>query len=232
MVAPIFLLLVFAVIEYSLINSAVGAYNFGAKDAARHGAIVGPTESGADCKMLQIIESHVVGVVAAKPVEVDIFEATESGTYSSTALQDKYSYTAGGSACPSDPRWSLISANWQPGTACPTPPCRNDRLVSQDYLGVHIIYHYTYVTAFFSSLGATITLNADSVQRIEPQELRHSPTPKAGPAIAALAPATPAAPSLDAIVDMGALAPLWAFLMARAVAMWRASETGEKERQS
>jgi Flp pilus assembly protein TadG len=228
MVAPIFLLLVFAVIEYSLINSAVGAYNFAAKDAARYGAIVGPTNTSADTTMLQIINSHVVGVVAAQPIEVDIFEATESGTYDpANPNQDKYTYSGGS--------WVAGSQTWQPGAlTCGTSGtsiCRDDRLVSQDYLGVHIIYHYTYVTAFFSSLGATITLTADSVQRIEPQELRKYPTPGTGSAIAALSPVSPAAPAPGAIVDLLGLAPLWAFL-ARASETWRASETSDKERQS
>lgn len=222
LVAPLFLLLVFAVIEYSLINSAVGAYNFAAKDAARYGAIVGPTDTSADTRMGQIVNSHVLGVVAAQPVEMDIYEATESGTYSSTAPQDKYTYSGGA--------WALS------GTAGWPPSARDDRLVSQDYLGVHITYKYTYVTAFFSTLGATITLTADSVQRIEPQELHRFPTPGTGAAIAARAPVAPAAPSLGALVDMGVLAPLWMFLeRARRIGGARengGSESGEKERQS
>jgi Flp pilus assembly protein TadG len=187
LVVPLFIVLVFAVVEYSLINASIGAYNFAAKDAARYGAIKGPTDANADCEMLDnFVTPHVAGVVAAVPIEVDIFEATESGVYSTTALQDKYSPNPGTCA-----NWNLISGNWQPGTACPTPSCRDDRLVSQDYLGVHITYQYTYVTAFFSSLGATITLTADSVQRIEPQELFHRPAPGVTPILAARSPTTP-----------------------------------------
>jgi Flp pilus assembly protein TadG len=198
LILPLFLLLVFAVVEYSLINSAIGAYNFAAKDAARQGAIDGPTVATADQDMLKIINGHVIGVVAAVPVEADIFEATESGSYPGTGAQDVYTYSGGA--------WTLVSANWQPGTLCPTPPCRDDRLVSQDYLGVRITYHYTYVTAFFSSAGATITLTATSVQRIEPQELRHHSAPGTSPVIAARALATPGSP-LGGALSLLAIAP-------------------------
>lgn len=222
LVIPLFLLLVFAIVEYSLINSAIGSYNFSAKDAARYGAIVGPTDTNADCRMLDLIDSRVIGVVAAQPVEVDIFEATESGAYSSSAAQDKYSYSPS-SAC-ANGAWTLLSHSWLPGPSgdCGTAACRDDRLVSQDYLGVHITYKYTYVTAFFSTLGATITLYADSVQRIEPQEIRIHPTPGRAPAIAALPPQIPQAPLLSMI----ALLPSWNF---RA---WRARGADEKERRS
>lgn len=180
LVLPLFLLLVFAVVEYSLINSAIGAFNFAAKDAARDGAIVGPTVATADTDMLNIITSHTTGVVAAIPVEVDIFEATESGSYPGTGKQNKYTYSGGA--------WTLSGSIGWPVAS------RDDRLVSQDYLGVHIIYHYTYVTAFFTSAGAMITLNADSVQRIEPQELRYHSTPGTAPAIVSRAPSGPTSP--------------------------------------
>ena len=204
LVLPLFLLLIFAVVEYSLINSAIGSYNFAAKDAARYGAIVGPTVAGADQQMLDIISSHVIGVVAAVPVEADIFEATESGAYSSSALQDDYVYSGGAWVSNGTKTWPVN--------------LRDDRLVSQDYLGVHITYKYTYVTAFFSTLGATITLTADSVQRIEPQEIRSAP--KSGPDIAALPPQAP-------FVGFGALAPFW--IPGRGA--WRIRWTNGKERR-
>jgi Flp pilus assembly protein TadG len=204
LVLPLFLALIFSVVEYSLINSAIGAYNFAAKDAARFGAIVGPSDTGAtgyqaDTDMLNIIDNHVLGVVAAIPVEVDIFEATEAGTYdtSNPPLQDKWVYSGGS--------WSAASLNWKPGV-------RNDQLVSQDYIGVRVVYHYTYVTAFFSSLGATITLSALSVQRIEPQQIYHHPALGTGAAIAALDPLAPLAPSLGFV----ALIPSWNFKARRA----------------
>ena len=204
LVLPLFLLLIFAVVEYSLINSAIGAFNFAAKDGARYGAIVGPTVGNADANILAIVSGHVSGVVAAVPVEADIFEATESGTYPGTGKQNRYSYSGG--------TWSPIGvAGWPVAT-------RDDRLVSQDYLGIHIIYHYTYVTAFFSSLGATITLTADSVQRIEPQELFHHPAPGAGASVAARAPVD--SPLGDGFALL-ALTPIFLYRPARKAGPWR-----------
>lgn len=193
LVAPIFLLLLFAVVEYALINAAVGTYNFAAKDAARYGAIAGPTLPNADVTIQNLITSHVLGVVAAQLKEVDIFEATESGTYATTQPQDSWTYANGA--------WTVLYATWPQGA-------RNDQLVSQDYLGVRIVYQYTYVTAFFISAGATITLNATSVQRIEPQEIRAKPTPGASGGIASRDPFAPSSPYTP-LLTLGALLPGW-----------------------
>lgn len=224
LVAPIFLLLLFAIIEYSLINAAIGSYNFAAKDAARYGAIKGPTDATVDTQMLNIINSHVLGVVAATPVEVDIYQSTESGAYSTAALQDKYIYSGG--------VWTLSGvAGWPPGDLlkCAPSVCRDDRLVSQDYLGVHIIYQYTYVTAFFSSLGATITLTADSVQRIEPQELYVKPTPGAAPVTAARDPLSPPSPGAPLLM-LGALLPYWVIRVRAGHGGWSAMDRKERRR--
>ncbi len=214
LVLPLFLMLIFAVVEFSLINTAIGAYNYAAKDAARLGAILGPapTTPGADQQMLALILSHVSAIPAATPYEVIIFQATESGTYSTSALQDQYFYNANGT-------WTAGTLTWQPGnSSCGGPTgCRNDSLVSQDYLGVLIIYHYTYVTALLSSLGATITLQALSVQRIEPQQIYHRPAPETGASIAALNPPGPRQP----LLVLAALMPLWAFTTRRVYRMGR-----------
>ncbi len=196
LVLPLFLLLIFAVVEYSLINQAIGSYNFAAKEAARYGAINGNASD--DLYMLNnYVSPHVIGVVAAQPIEVDIFQATESGAWSSTALQDVWTFTKGA---------------WTAGTQGWPPTSRDEHLVSQDYIGVRIVYQYTYVTAFFSSLGATITLTSLSVQRIEPQEIyRH---PALGSEIALT---TPYIPSLPApALGLLAVIPSWVFRLRRA----------------
>lgn len=210
LVLPLFLLLIFAVVEYSLINSAIGSYNFAAKDAARYGAING--QSADDLYMLNnYVNPHVIGVVAAQPVEADIFEATESGVYDpASANQDKWTYSKGA--------WTAGTQGWLPSS-------RNEQLVSQDYIGVRIVYNYTYVTAFFSSLGATITLTSMSVQRIEPQEIYHHPA--LGSEIALAAPDSPFLPAPT--LGLVAVIPAWVFRARRARAP---DHTDGKEQQA
>ena len=152
LVAPVFFLLFFGVIEFSIINTAIGVYNFAAKDAARLGAIRGPTDANVDQEIVTLISGRVVGLAAARVVRIEIYQSDETGAYSS-AKEDVYD----GQGNP------IGSATW-PYTA------RVDNQALTDYLGVRITYQYTYLTAFFSSAGATLTLTADAVDRIEPTE--------------------------------------------------------------
>lgn len=175
LVAPLFLLLIFGVVEYSLINASVGAFNFAAKDGARFGAIIGNGQapnntSDVDAYMVNyIILPHVVGLVFAQGTEIDIFRATEAGgcvlNTSGVCEEDIWQ--------PANGVWGRISNTWT-GT-------RNDQLSNADYLGVTIHYTYTYLTAFFAVTSPTINLTATSIQRIEPQQYgdRYDPRHKA-----------------------------------------------------
>ncbi len=155
LVAPIFFLLIFGVIEFSLINTSIGAYNFAAKDAARIGSIAGPTNAAIDQEIVALVNSHVSAVPAARTIEIDIFQATSAGA--PTGLED--SYTAAGVAIGS-PTWPYTLRNdGAPANATQSP-----------FLGVRIIYQYTYVTAILSSAGPTLILTTTAVFRIEPQE--------------------------------------------------------------
>lgn len=172
LVAPLFLMLLFGVIEYSLINASIGAYNFAAKDAAREGAILGKggvpgpggTTTPADNYMVNnIILPHVSGVVIAQMTKIEIFHASETGACISTTG------SGGAQVCQEDiwqqsgGTWSSTSSNWPQTT-------RNDALANADYIGVKISYTYTYLTALLAITTPTISLTATSVQRIEPQE--------------------------------------------------------------
>jgi hypothetical protein len=178
LVAPLFLLMLFGVVEFSLINASIGTFNFAAKDAARYGAIIGrgspPTPNQAtplDVYIVNnIIAPRVAGVVVAQMTQVEIFDASQTGG------------CAGGGSFPcatkvdilrqSGGSWVSTSNSW------PTTQ-RNDQLANADYLGVRISYTYTYLTAFFAISSPTINLNALSVQRIEPQQFGQRQSPSA-----------------------------------------------------
>lgn len=166
MVAPLFFLLFFGIVEFSLINASIGAFNFAAKDAARFGAILGKSNVAVGNTIIptdqyivmNVILPHVSGVVVAQMTKVEIYNSDESGVcvlVSGACQEDIYQYTGGS--------WQSTSDTWQMSQ-------RNDQLANADYLGVRISYTYTYLTALFAISSPTIYLQADSIQRIEPQQ--------------------------------------------------------------
>jgi hypothetical protein len=165
LILPVFIILIFGVVEYALINASIGAFNFAAQDAARYGAIIGPTDPNIDIEMLtQAITPRVSGIVMARLVSVEIFHASETGGCSDGTQVFP---------CPQEDLYTAQTGLWSYGWPVSS---RNDQLITADYLGVRITYQYTYLTAFFATLSPQITLTAISVQRIEPQEYGKRPT--------------------------------------------------------
>lgn len=167
LIAPLFFMLIFGVVEYSLINASIGTFNFAAKDAARLGAIIGngavqitsTSTMPVDQYMVNnVIVPRVTGIVFAQITEVDIFDAAEDGSC----------VVNGSGTCKADV-WTLSKGTWTNTDNWPAST-RNDALSNADYLGVKILYTYTYLTAFFAITSPTINLTAESIQRIEPQQ--------------------------------------------------------------
>jgi hypothetical protein len=166
LISPIFIVVIFGVVEYALINASIGAFNFAAQDAARYGAIIGPTDPNIDAEMLaQFITPRVSGIVMARIVKVEIFHAGQTGGCSDGSQAFP---------CPQEDVYTAQSGLWAYGWPAST---RQDQLITADYLGVRITYQYTYLTAFFATTSPQITLTATSVQRIEPQEYGMRPAP-------------------------------------------------------
>jgi hypothetical protein len=186
MVAPLFLTLLFGIVEFTLINASVAAFNFAAKDGARMGAILGKspasvngTQVPTDTYIVQnVILPRVVGLVMAKASKIEIFNSSQSGacvsdTSTKACEEDVWQ--------PSGSTWGSTSDNW------PTKS-REDALANADYLGVKISYSYTYLTALFAIASPTINLTAESIQRIEPQEYGDRPAPPTAVLASTIAP--------------------------------------------
>jgi hypothetical protein len=190
LIAPVFFLTFFGAIELSLIIASVGSYNFAVRDAARIGSLLGRTDPYPDVKLggiIDTIRAHVSGIVMAKATEIDVYRAVSDGhcipppilppppppippppelsvddpgcakcVYSLTSTLQ---CTAGGT-------------NWNVDN-------RNDSLENADYLGVRVLYQYTFLTGFVSTVGSTLSLSATSAQRIEPQDFQGSHSPGA-----------------------------------------------------
>ncbi|MEO7003377.1 MAG: TadE/TadG family type IV pilus assembly protein, partial [Ktedonobacterales bacterium] len=135
LISPIFFLMIFGVIEFSVINASIGVYNFAAKDAARIGSIHGPTDAQSDQEMVRLILSRVSGLGAAHILKIEIYRSNETGGYD-PAHDDAY-----------DGQGNPIGVATWPYSA------RSDSGAFDEYLGVRITYQYIYLTAFFSSAG-------------------------------------------------------------------------------
>ncbi len=175
LIVPFFMMTFFGAIEMSLIVASLGAYNFAVRDGARVGSIEGPTDPAVDSNILATIRSHVSGIVMARALEVDIYRATSDGACLNApsgvgalrvSVDDptcaKGVYTLSG---------TLISGPWPVND-------RDDALISADYVGVRILFQYTFLTGFIGSVGTSLNLSSTSAQRIEPQDFssdHHAP---------------------------------------------------------
>lgn len=156
LVAPLFFLVFFGFIEFALINASIAGYNFAAKDGARIGSLLGRTDATVDTQIVTDIRIHVAGIVMAKPVQIEIFKADEGGNpvLNGGALIENV-YDINGN--------TIGTQSWPVDS-------RNDTLLDADYLGVKITFKYTYLTSYVSGGNSSLTLAANSVQRIEPQD--------------------------------------------------------------
>lgn len=168
LVAPLFFTLLFGVIEFSLINASVSSFQFATEDAARLGSLLGRSDSTVDTQMVTLIQSHVSGLVVAQIIKIEIYQSNAVGNYilpgKSGPVEDVYN--ADGTL--------KGSAGWPPNA-------RNTSLASADYLGVLVTYRYTYLTAFISGGAAALQLTANSVERLEPQDVMRQRSSVAAP---------------------------------------------------
>ncbi len=212
MIVVPFLLAFFAIIEFGLLMSSVGSYDFATREAARLGSVVGRTDPNADQSIIKAVTGRVQGAVAAQISEIDIYKAdpftgncnnsgpTPVSVDDPTCLKDQYFFNGAG------PLHTLCTG---PGTAvyCAWPPdLRDDSLANADYLGVRVLYKYTFVTSFQMFIG-TLNLSTFSVQRIEPQDYQSGQVspPIASRVSGAAHPALAAAPPVWKQEDEGGI---------------------------
>jgi Flp pilus assembly protein TadG len=166
LIAPLFVLTFFGAIEMSLIIASLGAYNFAVRDAARVGSILGRTDPYVDFKILKTISAHVSGLVMAKATEIDIYRAASDGSCLNAQSGPATSVSVDDPTCAKgvyDNTGTLVSGGWAVDS-------RDDALVSADYVGVRIVFNYTFITGFVGTIGTSLTLSSTSAQRIEPQD--------------------------------------------------------------
>jgi Flp pilus assembly protein TadG len=201
LIAPVFFLLIFGTIEFSLLLASIGNYNFATREGARFGSVIGRTDGTVDQQIVWNLAQRVQGTVTAIGSEVDIYKAASDGTCldssglataidSSSCLKNVYALPV---TVASYQSITCTICNWPVNS-------RNDSLLNADYMGVRVKYQYTYLTAFFTSGVPTVQLVANSTQRIEPQDYgrRHDARPTAS-----------VFPGSDAIAPWAAMLPPW-----------------------
>jgi Flp pilus assembly protein TadG len=177
LIAPLFFTLLFGLVEFALIHTAIDVVNFATKDAARLGSLLGRTDSTVDSQMVAEIRSRTGGIVVAKVTRIEVFKSDATGNpVVSGGNIVEYVYDVNG---------NTVGATTWPVNQ------RNDSLLDADFLGVRVTYNYTYLTGFIAGAGSTLQLTATSVQRIEPQDYQGqyvSPNPSTATAFIAFSP--------------------------------------------
>lgn len=163
LVAPLLLLVILGTIEFSFLYQSTNTVNFAAREGARVGAVLGPTDAAADSKILQAIFAATSGgsaLLFSQIQMIEIFKSNKNGAVpaglTSCAQQSNEDvYDGQGNACPGTPGWP--------------PGARNATFHAADYLGVRITFAYSWVTSFVSAAQSQLKMTSVSIQLIEPQ---------------------------------------------------------------
>jgi Flp pilus assembly protein TadG len=163
LVLPLLLTVIFGTIEFCFLYQSTNTVNFAAREGARVGAVLGPTDAGADSKIITAIfdsTSGGSGLLFSQIQMIEIFKSDQNGTVPATlgscAQQTNEDvYDGSGNACPGALGWP--------------PSSRNATFNSADYLGVRITFVYNWVTSFVSAAQGQFRTSSVSIQLIEPQ---------------------------------------------------------------
>jgi hypothetical protein len=189
LVSPIFVLVVFGIIEFGLAYRDVLTVGDAVSDAARFGAIQGPdvTADGetADYSVVNAVRDGLAGLDPDHIERIIIFEAGPASDGSALSQVPD--------ACLTGPSSTAAKCNTYPvndsyvaiqigdvdyfkciltsDPACGWPPTdRKDGPLTADveFLGVYVRYRHEYITGFF---GSEFTVERASIMRLEPGEL-------------------------------------------------------------
>lgn len=164
LVLPLLLTVIFGTIEFCFLYQSTNTVNFAAREGARVGAVLGPTDSGADSKIITAIfdaTSGGSGLLFSQIQMIEIFKSDQNGTVPAPIVgpcaqkTNEDVYDGSGIACPGALGWP--------------PSSRNATFNSADYLGVRITFAYNWVTSFVSAAQGKFITSSVSVQLIEPQ---------------------------------------------------------------
>ena len=171
LVFPVFVLILFGILEFAFILNAELALNFATRDAALIAAEAGNNDN-ADCLILQQVDADLNPPASnGNVVTVHIFSATEGGQPLATPKEQTYtrggSTTCGSLTVPYTPTTTDYPYNIRCSdldrTTCSagfTGPTNT----GVDIIGVRIDYTYQFKTP----MGSTIAMSVANAMRMEP----------------------------------------------------------------
>ena len=168
-VVPIFVLLLFGMLEFGLAFKDKLAMTHAVTRASRDAAVLG-NEDIADIEILRAFEDGLVGAASIDSVvHVDIFKADNDG---SPIVWDRYVPDADGVPCDWDPCPDpAIVGSVVYGNPADYPPCIRDTAFDPtdglDTIGVQVEYTHTWVTGVLGF--STSTWHEATEARIEPK---------------------------------------------------------------
>lgn len=173
-VLPVFLLLIFGVIEWGLFFAGSATTTSSAREGSRYGsanfAVSANKQTAADA-IKDLVQKDLTALTGQdKPVRLFIYKADPNGRPNTgnfaSCTADCYRYNWNGSAFVLDPG----SPGWSSPSACLTVIVNN--VVTHpplDTIGVYVEVTHTYVSGFLTSIvGATTTISEHATTRIEP----------------------------------------------------------------
>jgi hypothetical protein len=174
-VVPIFIVLVFGMLEFGLAFKNKLTMSHAANAATRRATVLG-NDARADIEILEAFEEGLVGAASVDwIVYVDIFKANDDG---SKGVYDRYTYDADGVPCDWDPcpDPSIVDPVVY-GSPDDYPPCARDisldPLDGVDTIGIEVEYTHTWVTGV---LGFSNQIwHETSMGRMEPDLFSNDP---------------------------------------------------------
>lgn len=180
LISPVFLLLVFGVLEFGLAFRDYLTVNNAAQGGARAGAIAG-NDTDADYKIIDAIRTEASAVSPGQVKRVVIFKASgtttpvpQACTTSSTGIQDVCNVYLTSDLTQSDPSaWDNCNDPTNPArfwcsTTRKTAATAAAGNGPPDYLGVWVQVEHPWVTGLF---GKTIDLTSTTIAKLEPRSV-------------------------------------------------------------
>jgi Flp pilus assembly protein TadG len=191
LVIPIFLVLLFAVIEFGFIFNALLTANYATRDASLIGSEAGSSE-GADCVIIsKVLEDYRAPVDASNLTQIIIYRAKSAGDpYNGTYVNSGNVWVRSGTTdCSAYGKsaslpYTLTSTNYPEGTPDTATGsggrcnflngCPNNTLRTRDAIGVQVTYTYQWHTPLgdfpygFGGNSGGFTIVRSNEMRMEP----------------------------------------------------------------
>lgn len=146
LVLPLFLTLMFGLVEITLIYSSVALYDTAAHQGARLAALLANSSLAADSQTVALIFHTVQPLFVARIDHIEIFQSDATGDGPQATTENVFDATG-----------TAIAPQTWPVAA------RSSTVAAPRYLGVRITYHYTWLTSFIGALGGTLTLQTTAI---------------------------------------------------------------------